>query len=99
MLKGVNKSVIEINCTDHGYFERVILFVKPEQSCMSDKRLRGEAEKYIDLISGDLKLQGLDKSISKKAHTLKKNRLRILAVLSAALIGAGVVLMAVLNLL
>ena len=47
MLKGVNKSVIEIRCTDSGYFEKAILFVNPEHSHISQKRLRSEAEKYV----------------------------------------------------
>ena len=46
MVKGVNKSVIEINCTDNGYFERAILFVNPEYSYLSGKRITAEAEKF-----------------------------------------------------
>ena len=46
MVRGVNKSVIEINCTDNGYFERAILFVNPEYSYLSSKRITAEAEKF-----------------------------------------------------
>ena len=55
MVKGVNKSVIEINCTDNGYFERAILFVNPEYSYLSHKRITAEAEKFaISLEEGIL---------------------------------------------
>ena len=31
MLKGVNKSVVEINNTDNEYIEKAILFIKPDK--------------------------------------------------------------------
>ena len=34
MVKGVNKTVIEINETGSKYFERVVFFVSPEYSFM-----------------------------------------------------------------
>ena len=66
MLKGVNKTVIEINCTDHGYFERAILFIKPEQGHTSQKRLNAEAEKYIDFLGQGIKISNFP--------TAKKNK-------------------------
>lgn len=47
MVKGVNKSVIEISNTGNKFFNKVILFVSPEYSYKSDKLLNNEAEQLI----------------------------------------------------
>lgn len=94
MLKGVNKTVIEINCTDHGYFERAILFVNPEQSHTSQKRLYAEAEKYIDLLSSDV---GNTDFLS--SGKVKNKKIKLLIVLSAMLFVAFGGLVLVLNVL
>lgn len=91
MLKGVNKSVIEINCTDSGYFERAILFVNPEQSHISQKRLQAEAEKYIDMI-GD----GFDTDFTPKQKGKSKKGLIAASVAAATL---TVILILVFNIL
>ncbi|MGN0654710.1 MAG: hypothetical protein ACI4KD_07325 [Oscillospiraceae bacterium] len=48
MLKGVNKRVIEINNPDGEYFERAILFVKPEKSETPPEKLSQLAKSYVD---------------------------------------------------
>ncbi len=45
MLQGVNHQVVEITRPECEYFERVIFFVKPEYSCVSDGTLRERATK------------------------------------------------------
>ncbi len=45
MIKGVNRQVLEIHDTGSKYFEKAILFVKPEYSTLSEKRLRNAAQK------------------------------------------------------
>lgn len=94
MLKGVNKTVIEINCTDHGYFERAILFVNPEQSHTAQKRLYAEAEKYIDLLSCGL---GNPEILSPKK--VKTKSFKLLILLSAMLFAVFGGLVLVLNIL
>ena len=47
MLKGVNRQVVDIPQPDSAYFERVIFFVKPEFSGLSEKRLQGSADEMI----------------------------------------------------
>ncbi|MBE6827174.1 MAG: hypothetical protein E7514_00995 [Ruminococcaceae bacterium] len=42
MIKGINKQVIEIHDTGSEYFERAILFVKPEYATLGEKKLRDE---------------------------------------------------------
>ena len=48
LLKGVNHQVVEITKPSCEYFERVIFFVKPEYSGMSEGRLRESARKEIE---------------------------------------------------
>ena len=98
MLKGVNKTVIEINCTDHGYFERAILFINPEQSHTSQKRLYADAEKYIDLISLGIKNTDLH-SIHERKSVFKDKKVRMLILLSVTLFAAVGGLFLVLNIL
>lgn len=48
MLKGVNKSVIEINNTDNEYIERAILFIKPEKQDTHIAIINHKAKKYLN---------------------------------------------------
>lgn len=47
LLRGVNKQIIEIKDTDSRYFERALLFVRPEFSDMGPGQLEQEANKYL----------------------------------------------------
>lgn len=47
MIKGVNRRVIEINNPDGEYFEKAILFVKPEKSGDKPETLKIAARKYL----------------------------------------------------
>lgn len=44
MVKGVNKKVIEINDTGNEVFEKVVLYIKPQYSVLSNKELKREAK-------------------------------------------------------
>ncbi len=48
MIKGINKQIVEIKCTNNEYFDRALLFVSAEKadSGLSGKRLTEEAEKF-----------------------------------------------------
>ncbi len=46
MVKGVNKSVIEINDTGSEIFERIVFYVAPEYGNINPKNLYKEAGKY-----------------------------------------------------
>ena len=83
MLKGVNKSVIEIRCTDSGYFEKAILFVNPEHSHISQKRLRSEAEKYVDMIKLGIKTEAVPKKSPVKKKAKGRSTL-VIAIISAS---------------
>ncbi len=45
MIKGVNHQVVEVNDTASEYFERIIFFVKPEYSFVSEGKIRERAGK------------------------------------------------------
>lgn len=81
MIKGVNHQVVEVTKPTCEYFERVIFFVKPEFSQVSEGTLRERAGK----IAGETGTPPPTK--------LKRNRLVMLAKLAgAALLGAAIAL-------
>ena len=43
MIKGVNRQVVEVTETGCDYFERVLFFIKPEFSAVSEGDLRARA--------------------------------------------------------
>ena len=47
MVKGVNKKVIEINDTGNEVFEKVVLYINPQYSVLSNKELKREAEEIL----------------------------------------------------
>lgn len=55
MVKGITKRIIEINNTDNVYFEKVILFVRPEKIGYPVKILKDQAQGYVKDLSGKKK--------------------------------------------
>lgn len=49
MIKGINSQVLEIHDTGTEYFEKALLFVKPEFVTLGEKDLR---EKFLNAFSG-----------------------------------------------
>ena len=43
MIKGVNRQVVEVTQTQCEYFEKVLFFIKPEYSAVSEGNLRERA--------------------------------------------------------
>lgn len=79
MLKGVNHQVVEITKPTCEYFERVIFFVKPEFSAVSEGTLRERAS----TIAGEAGAPPPSK--------VRQNRLLLATrLLSAAILGAAV---------
>lgn len=72
MVKGVNKSIIEISETGSKYFSRVILFVSPEYVQKSSKKLTSEAQEIIK------KLQMSDSTISLRSEMSRIRKKKIL---------------------
>ena len=87
MLKGVNRQVVEICQPENKYFERILLFVRPEYSGLSEARLTQQAERAIP-------------DAPRLPHTKKRSTLRLLELLRAALCaGAGAGILALAELL
>lgn len=82
MLRGVNHQVVEVTKPSCEYFERVIFFVKPEFSSVSEGTLRERAS----TIAGDAGAPPPSKV--KKARLLLVTRL-----ICAAMIGAAVTIL------
>ncbi len=46
MVKGVNKTVIEVNNTGSKYFEKIVFYVTPQYGNLSAKQLRRAASNF-----------------------------------------------------
>jgi len=79
MIKGVNHRVIEVMESDCEYFERVLFFVKPEYSALSEGTLRDRARAVASNCSAP------------PPSKIAQNRmLTIGALLAAAALGAAI---------
>ena len=76
MLRGINRSIIEINETENRYFEKALLFVKPEFINLPPERLNREARKMIgSLIFSPM---GLTSHTSARKRAAKRRRKKLL---------------------
>ena len=48
MLRGVNRQIIEVNDIENPFFERAILFVRPDCGEESDRGLRSKAVDWLN---------------------------------------------------
>ena len=88
MVKGVNKTIIEITNTGNKLFNRAILFVSPEYVDKSDKKLTDEAQALIK------RLESMGNESLREA--VKRERKRKRKIILFSLTGALVVSAAVL---
>lgn len=51
MLKGVNKTVVEINNTENDYIEKAILFISPQKQNIGEIMINHNAKKYLNSLS------------------------------------------------
>lgn len=69
MLRGVNKQIIEINSTENDFFEKAILFVRPEKADTDGEELHKKAIKFLSAVNNPplfaVKKAGCRKRISK----------------------------------
>lgn len=72
LIKGVNRQVVEITQTQCEYFERVLFFIKPEYSAVSEGDLRERASEIAQSAG------------MPPAARLRKNRVRLILSMSAA---------------
>lgn len=83
MIKGVNHQVVEVTKPTCEYFERVIFFVKPEFSAVSEGTLRERAGS----IAGD--------AGAPPATKLTRNKMTFIAQLVGAAVGGAVIALVV----
>lgn len=75
MLRGTNKSIIEISETENKYFEKALLFVKPEFVNLSPERLNREAKRMIGSLSFSPMGLGRQSSARKRAAQKKRRKM------------------------
>jgi hypothetical protein len=90
MLRGTNKSIIEINETENKYFEKALLFVKPEYMNLSPERLNREAMRMIGGIS--FSPMGLGRQGTARKRAAQRKRRKILLIGGVLLLVALAVL-------
>ncbi|HHW45984.1 MAG TPA: hypothetical protein GXX17_03615 [Clostridiales bacterium] len=72
MLRGVNRQIIEVNNTGNRYFEKVILFVKPEYSDASRHKLEDEAYQLLESFGQPPPLKSSRQIIKQKAKIRRR---------------------------
>lgn len=50
MLRGINKQIIEIKCPNNECFEKILLFVKAQNTNISNRILHDRAEDYYSTV-------------------------------------------------
>lgn len=89
MVKGVNKTVIEVNNTGNKFFEKIVFYVTPEYGNLSAKQLRQAAESFSF---------NFEKNISHKASSSfrkrykRKQKFKFLAFFGGGCVALGVAL-------
>ena len=89
MVKGVNKTIIEISNTGNKLFNRVILFVSPEYVDKSDKKLADEAQSLIRKLES---MSGESLRSAVKRQRKRKRRIIIFSVLGSIAVTVAVLL-------
>ncbi len=87
MVKGVNKNIIEVHDTKSAYFDRAILFVKPEYALFDGERLFREARKYVNNADMNRKFG----SSNRRKFDKHKGKIKTAVCSCAAVVGTAVV--------
>jgi len=87
MVKGVNKTVIEVNNTGSKMFEKIVLYVTPEYGNLSAKQLRKAAGSLV------LGFEDRKPSPSLRKRMAKKRKLLVFGLCGFAALVLGVVLL------
>ncbi len=70
MVKGVNKTIIEVNNTGSKYFEKIVFYVTPEYGNLSAKQLQKATGSYSFNFDDSIKRKPL-RQIKKQRKILK----------------------------
>lgn len=85
MVKGVSKSVIEINNTQDSYIERAILFINPDKASHSKLQLKAQAAAFLQ--NADRELQEVP--VKKYRPTVNRIVFLLLSFISGAALMYG----------
>ena len=66
MVKGVNKTVIEVNNTGNKYFEKIVFYVTPQYGNLSAKQLKRAASTFSFNFDNSLSRKPLRKKYKQK---------------------------------
>lgn len=89
MVKGVNKTVIEVNDTGSKMFEKIVFYVSPQYGNMSPANLSRAADDAVRNLN-------IPVCSSLRQRVKRKQRMRLFLTLSCLLIVAVIVLIAIL---
>ncbi len=85
MVKGVSKTIIEVNNTGSKLFEKIVFYVTPEYGNLNAKQLKRAAANFSFNYGSTVKCDPLRKRVK------RKKIIKIVSVLSLILIGFAVV--------
>lgn len=89
MVKGVNKTVIEVNQTGNKYFEKIVFYITPEYGNLTAKQLSMAAEKFCFNFADELKTKP---TVSLRKRVMKKRKMKLVFLLCGFAAVLGVVL-------
>ena len=91
MVKGVNKTVIEVNDTGSKLFEKIVFYVTPQYGTLSAKQLRKAARDFT--FNYD---EAAARKNSVRSRLIRKRRIAILSLIGGLLALTGLILLLVL---
>lgn len=74
-MRGVNKLILDIKDTDNEFFDRAILFLKPDKTAADQSQLNENARKLLSAVKAD--------------SMNKKSRMKILLIAGATVLAAA----------
>ena len=89
MLRGVNRSIIEISETESRYFEKILIFVKPEFGTLPPQKLNSEAKRLLNGMT--FTPMGLGRSATARYRATVKRRRRIIFAVIGLIIASFII--------
>ena len=88
MVKGVNKTIIEVNNTGSRYFEKIVFYVTPQYGNLNAKQLKRAASTFSFNFDAPAK-----KNTLRKLHKKRKIKYILLAALGIVAITGALILL------
>ena len=86
MVKGINKQIIEIKCTNNELFEKAMLFVSPSPAGLGKRRLERQAKRYVDELCSE------NRPEPSRFDRIMGRTLSVIACLAVFAVGSGLVI-------